>query len=121
MGYFLQGKLVGFYTLLDNGDALDANFLGYEKSLNYDKQLYLNMLLDMVRTAIEKRVQHLVFARTASEIKSSVGAEAKQMYLYLKHKNPIINRILPYTLPFLRPKDPFTPRNPFKESASLEA
>ncbi len=112
-GYFLADKLVGYTTLIQNGLELEAHFLGYDKSVNHHYQLYHNMLLDMLRFGIEHKHQRIIFARTALEIKSSIGAVAHQMYCYFKHRNHISNKLLKHTLDILEEKEPFTPRHPF--------
>jgi hypothetical protein len=113
-GYFSDKKLIGFYTTLENGEALDAHYLGYDETQNQAFQTYLNFLFDIVKNGIEAGAKHIVFSRTAHEIKSSIGAQAHDMYLYLKHDRPFINRFLPYTLPILSPPEKWLPRNPFK-------
>ena len=115
-GYYTEGgELVGFFTTIQNGDVLEAHFLGYDESLNHSHQIYLNFLFEIIKNGIENRSKSIVFARTAHEIKSSVGAEAHDMYLYMKHENPIINRLLLYFLKILSPREDWQPRQPFKE------
>jgi predicted N-acyltransferase len=113
-GYFKQGKLVGFYTTIENGQSLEAHFLGYDAAENPNHQLYLNMLFDIIRLGIEIGVQKIVFARTAPEIKSSVGAVAEELSLFLRHENPLFNRLLPYALPILSPREKWLARQPFR-------
>ena len=109
-------ELVGFFTTIQNGEVLEAHFLGYDESLNHSHQIYLNFLFDIIKNGIDNQSKSIVFARTAHEIKSSVGAQAHDMYLYMKHENPIINRLLPYFLKILSPREDWQPRQPFKEN-----
>lgn len=113
-GYFSEGRLVGFFTTIQNGDELEAHFLGYELALNAPYQLYLNMLFDIIGVGIERRVQRIVFARTAHEIKSSIGAQAVEMSLFLRHDNRFVNAFLPIVLRILSPRQKWLPRSPFK-------
>ena len=113
-GYFKNGQLVGFYTTIKNGNDLEAHFLGYDLTENAEHQLYLNMLFDIIKTGISEKSKQIIFARTAHEIKSSVGAVAEEMSLFLKHENCLFNWILPYALPLLSPREIWTPRQPFK-------
>ena len=85
-GYFLKGELIGFFTLILNNNHLETYFLGYDQEHQYPNQLYLNMLYDMAQFGIENKFQSIVYARTAMEIKSSVGAKPKPMVMYLKPK-----------------------------------
>ncbi len=113
-GYFKDGQLIGFYTTIKNGDHLEAHFLGYDLAQNGGHQLYLNMLFGIIKTGIEECAKRIVFARTAHEIKSSVGAIAEEMSLFLKHENCLFNWVLPYVLPILSPREQWTARQPFK-------
>ncbi len=113
-GYFLNEKLIGFNTLIKNGDTMDTYFLGYDETIQREKMLYLNMLYDMIAYSIKKEFKTIIFARTALEIKSSVGAKPETMYGLMEHKNPIINYFLPHFFHYLEPKTIWQERNPFK-------
>lgn len=113
-GYYLDDKLVGFYTLIQNNKALETYFLGYDSEHQYSHQLYLNMLYDMLKFGIEHRFSTIVYARTAMEIKSSVGAEAKPMLVYLKHTNGLMNALLKQIFKLMNPSQDWEERHPFK-------
>ena len=113
-GYFVGDKLIGFNTLIKNGSVMDTYFLGYDDSIQREKMLYLNMLYDMIAYSINKGFKEIIFARTALEIKSSVGAKPIQMYGYIVHTNPILNVFMPKIFRYLEPETPWQERNPFK-------
>ena len=113
-GYYLDDELIGFYTLILNDDNLETYFLGYDTVHQYPNQLYLNMLYDMARFAIENKFSKIVYARTAMEIKSSVGAKPKTMSVYMKHTNGFINAILKQVFKLMNPKQDWEERHPFK-------
>lgn len=113
-GYFLNGKMIGFNTLVKNSDAMDTYFLGYDDTIQREKMLYLNMLYDMIAYSIKKEFKEIVFARTALEIKSSVGAKPEEMYGFLKHSNPIIDKGISQLFCYLEPKTKWIERSPFK-------
>lgn len=113
IGYFSEGKLIGFYTLIENQDVLETYFLGYDEEHQYPNQLYLNMLYDMVEYGIEKGFKSIVYARTAMEIKSSVGAKPYDMVMYLKHTNGLLNAIIRQVYNLMNPKRDWEERNPF--------
>ena len=115
--YYLEGKLIAFYTTIRNHDELDAHFLGYEKALNHDYQLYLNILYDIVKIGIDTGCKRIVFARTALEIKSSIGAEAHNLNCYLRHQHSVANKFVPTILDYLKPVEVWQPRHPFKEDS----
>jgi len=113
-GYFLDDKLIGFNTLIKNGSVMDTYFLGYDESIQREKMLYLNMLYDMIAYSINKGFTEIVLARTALEIKSSVGAKPVKMYGYIAHSNRILNSYMPKIFKYLEPETNWHERNPFK-------
>jgi len=113
-GYFSNGNLIGFNTLIKNGNTLDTYFLGYDDSLQREKMLYLNMLYDMIAFSINKGFSEIVFARTALEIKSSVGAEPISMYGFMEHSVSFLNHHMDRIFNYLEPKVVWQERNPFK-------
>ncbi|UKM65558.1 GNAT family N-acetyltransferase [Flavobacteriaceae bacterium GSB9] len=113
-GYYLKDELIGFYTLILNNQDLETYFLGYDKDHQYSNQLYLNMLYDMLKFGIENQFKTVVYARTAMAIKSSVGAEAKPMVVYLKHTNGFLNTVLKLIFELMNPSEDWEERHPFK-------
>ncbi len=114
-GYFLADDLIGFNTLIKNRDDVDTYFLGYDEKQQRDKMLYLNMLYDMVSYSINKNFGKIVMARTALEIKSSIGAQPIVMKGLIKHNNYLINLLMPKLFKFFEPETVWKSRNPFKE------
>lgn len=119
-GYYLDGQLIAFFTTLQNYDELDAHYLGFDKHLNHDRQLYLNILYDIVRAGLENGSRRIVFARTALEIKSSVGAVAEELFCYLRHHNNLANVFTGHLLDYLKPVEEWQPRHPFKHGPEGE-
>ena len=114
IGYFIEDKLIGFYTLLFGKNDVDAHFLGLDHDYNNKYQVYLNMLYDMIRMGIEHGKKEVIMARTALEIKSSVGAEPFGMFVYTKFQNPVINTFLrSFAADWVKPEK-WTQRSPFK-------
>lgn len=113
-GYFLDNKMIGFNTLIKNGQAMDTYFLGYDDTIQREKMLYLNMLYDMIAYSIKKEFKEIVFARTALEIKSSVGAKPLEMFGFIKHSNVLLNMFIGKIFCYLEPKIDWKERNPFK-------
>lgn len=113
-GYFFNEKLIGFYTLIINNQDIDTYFLGYNKELQKEKQIYLNMLLDMVEFGINKKFKRIIFGRTALEIKSTIGAEPVEIFGLIKHNNSIINQFIERIFTSLNPTIEWIQRKPFK-------
>ncbi|SDZ95763.1 Predicted N-acyltransferase [Flavobacterium gillisiae] len=113
-GYFVGDELIGFNTLIKNGKDIDTYFLGYDEIYQREKMLYLNMLYDMIGFSINKEYSRIIFARTALEIKSSVGAQPVDMYGMMQHSNPFVNLFVSRTFSYFEPKMEWKERNPFK-------
>jgi hypothetical protein len=113
-GYYHNGVLVGFRSTFILKNAVEAHFIGLDYDLNKEIELYQNMLYDYVKESISEGKQQLYLGRTASEIKSTVGAEAYELTCYIRHRNPLSNRIIKPFIDFLKPSE-WVPRNPFKE------
>lgn len=112
--YFIDDQLVAFYTSIFNYKEMDAHFLGVDGAYNREYQVYLNILYDLVNRAIEGGVERIDFARTALEIKSSVGAVSQDMLCFFKHRSTLSSKILQLVFDSLNPKEEWQPRNPFK-------
>lgn len=113
-GYFSGMQLIGFYTLILNNNDVTSYFLGYDKNCQKEKQIYLNMLLDMVDFGINHQFKRIVFGRTALEIKSTIGAEPTEIYGLMKHQNFIVNKCIDEIFTSFSPKTEWIQRKPFK-------
>jgi hypothetical protein len=114
--YFENDKILSFYTLFINHKDIDTYFLGYDKLHQKNKQLYLNMLFDLVNFGISEQKKNIIFGRTALEIKSTIGAKPQEIFGVVKHKNPFLNLILKKSISNLNPSKPWITRQPFKEN-----
>lgn len=112
--YYIDGQLIAFYTAIFNYDEMDAHFLGVDSAFNRQHQVYLNILYDLVNRAIEGGAKQIDFARTALEIKSSVGAQAQEMLCFFKHRNALSSKFLQLVFDSLNPEEEWQPRSPFK-------
>jgi predicted N-acyltransferase len=113
--YWLHNKIVGFISGIINQNSLDAHFVGIDYELNRAYAIYQRMLYDYIEIAISKKLKTINFGRTASEIKSSVGAEPRDLTMYFRHKKSITNRILKLFLQRIQPT-PFQQKFPFKNA-----
>jgi len=114
-GHYLGDRLVGFHTSIRNGSTLEAHYLGFDDEINRQTQLYLNILYQLIEEGIELGVRRLHLARTALEIKSSVGAHPHALCVLLRRRHPILNRLLPFLVKWAAPKIHWRPRRPFRK------
>lgn len=116
IAYYFKEQLVGFYSLIFDREKADAGYLGLESEYNQSHQLYLNMLYDMVFVAIEKNIKKVTLARTALEIKSSIGAVPEPMALFIRHQNTIIHKLYQNLLERYNTPAKWKQRHPFKSN-----
>ena len=113
-----KGVVISFFTVFEDGNTLDAHFLGYDPEVNHQYKLYMNMLLTMIDLAARKGFRELQLSRTATEIKSSVGAKGVEMWAYMRHPKKSLNWLIPKAYNFFKPNLSWVPRDPFHEAAS---
>ncbi|MFD2529568.1 GNAT family N-acetyltransferase [Polaribacter marinaquae] len=114
--YCLNGEVVGFISGVINKNALDAHFVGIDYRLNRAYAIYQRMLYNYIEIAIKNNLNTINYGRTASEIKSSVGATPQNLTMYLRHKKTIKNKILKLFLQRVQPT-PFQQKFPFKKQS----
>lgn len=117
--YWLEDKMVGFMSGIINDKTLDAHFVGIDYSLNRQYAVYQRMLYDYIYIAIKNEIKILNFGRTASEIKSSVGAIPEHLTIYIRHKKSITNKFLKLFLLKIQPTE-FNQKFPFKLEKELQ-
>lgn len=114
IAYYKADELIGFYTVFLENKFIESHYLGINQKENRECQIYLNMLYDMVKMGIYHQVKRIFLARTALEIKSSVGAKPHDLYFYMKHDNKILNPFVKRAFDVFNPKEEWTQRQPFK-------
>ena len=114
-GYFDEEKLIGFYSYLKGDGHNYASFVGLNYDYNRDCALYQNILYCLLHDSIKDGAKSIDLARTAMEIKSTMGAEPEQYQLLAKHVNSITNSIVKRFLKNIIQKE-WTQRRPFKDT-----
>jgi predicted N-acyltransferase len=110
------GKILGFVTLIRDGDSVLGYYVGFNKA-GADKglPLYVSLVYAAVAQAIEMRASRLVLGRTALGPKAQIGAKPQAMYCHLRHRSSVLNLAVPSILAVLpAPKQP-PDRHPFKK------
>ncbi|MCF8464881.1 MAG: hypothetical protein K9G41_08570 [Flavobacteriales bacterium] len=114
-GYFDGGELIGFYSYIKGMEHNYASFVGLNYEYNRDCALYQNILYCLLNDSIKDGAKSIDLARTAMEIKSTMGAEPQEYQLMVKHLNSITNSIVKRFIQNIRPKE-WTQRRPFKDA-----
>jgi hypothetical protein len=89
--FFKDDTIIAFYSFIDDQTELMGHFLGTMKENNLKYQVYMNILIKYIEHGIKGHFKTINLARTALEIKSSVGAVPVEMICYLTHRNKMYN------------------------------
>jgi hypothetical protein len=112
--WFLDNRMVSFASGFYLPTEIEAHYVGFDYEINKEYELYQNILYSYIEEAITTQKQSINLGRTASEIKTTVGAKAHELICYIKPQNTVSKLILKPFMQFLQPTD-WIPRNPFKE------
>ncbi len=111
--YYDGEDMVAFSTALVYDTKMDAHYLGLDKRYNISHQAYINILYDLVDVGITQGYRAVDFARTAMEIKSSVGAIPIELTVRYKFRQSTMHRLAPLLIQWLSPQRAWVQRHPF--------
>lgn len=115
-----EGRILGFVTLLRDGDSVYGYYLGFDKSLAAGGlPLYVSLVYSGVAEAIGMGVARVILGRTALGPKAQIGARPQAMYGYLRHRSPALNLAVPSVLALIPAPDSCSERHPFKDSGDV--
>lgn len=113
-GYRKDGHWVGFITAIVDDEAVHAMHMGFEPHYAQQSQFYQRSMMDLVRLAIEERKPLLNMGRTATEMKSTMGAIPVENSFVFFSPRPVVRALLRlYARRFHRLPN-YTLRSPFK-------
>ena len=113
-GYFLEGQLVGFISYIVDEDHIHATHLGIDENLPLHYSLYQRMMYDIIEFAIENHVKTVNIGRTATEIKSTLGAKPVENSFVIFSKNSFMKWLLEIYAKYIHKPTEYVIRNPFK-------
>ena len=112
-GYFYNDELVAFSSEFFNRKNLYSYFIGLNYSYNKKYSLYNRILYDSIEHGIDKKATKIIYGRTASEFKSTIGAFPIKSKSAIYISSQFLRLLLYPIVKNLSPKS-WTPRNPFK-------
>ena len=110
-------RVVGFSLVLKDGDTAVAHVVGFDYEANEQAPVYLRLLHRVIEDGLSLGCRVIHFGRTALEPKARLGALPTDTEIWVKHSNPVINRVVG---PLLRlvPQDTAPHREPFRTRRS---
>ncbi|AWH73630.1 hypothetical protein DCS32_05515 [Dokdonia sp. Dokd-P16] len=111
--YSKKDEIVGFSTAFLHNEQLSAHYVGLDYTTNKTDAIYPRMLNDYIRLGLLLGVKDINLGRTASEIKSTLGATPEHLRCYIKHRRTVANM---FFKPFIRQikMTEYKQHNPFK-------
>ena len=116
-----QGRPVAFIFLVKDGDTSIAYHIGFDRAMaNGGVPLYLRMLHASVEQSIRFGCKRVSFGRTALEPKARLGCKPEPMFVWARHRHPVLNQLLRPLLGFIQHAEaPVV--DPFKKAAAPAA
>ena len=113
-GYRKDGHWVGFITAIVDDEAVHAMHMGFEPHYAQQSQFYQRSMMDLVRLAMEERKPLLNMGRTATEMKSTMGAMPVENSFVFFQSSPCDSRFAPPVRPPLSPPPNLHASQPFQ-------
>jgi hypothetical protein len=111
-----KDQTIGFSSGFVSEGIYHLHFIGMDYKYNESLSLYHRMLFEFVRDAIELSCSRIHFGRTATEIKTTIGAIPESTHAYLKMQSTLINHQLPRLLKNFG-ATPYIQRHPFRSAS----
>ncbi len=116
IGIRRNDSLIGFVTMIRDGDIAIGFYLGMDYDENEQLPIYHALLLSVIEKAIQWRCKTISFGRTALEAKSRLGCKPETTTVWIRHRVPLLNLMVQQILKNVHHQEP-PQRNPFKELA----
>ena len=114
-GYSNEGQWVGFITAIVDHEAVHAMHMGFEPIYAQQAQFYQRSMMDLVALSIEEKRACLNMGRTATEIKSTMGAVPVENSFVFFTPRPLVKWMMQVYAQRFHHLPSYTLRSPFKQ------
>jgi predicted N-acyltransferase len=90
-GIFSEQDVIGFVSVLKDGDDAIAYYVGFDYQKNEEHPLYFRLLQLVIEAAIAMSCKKVHFGRTALEPKANLGAKPVDTFVWARHRVPVMN------------------------------
>jgi hypothetical protein len=90
----IDGKIEAIIQIIENNDTLIFEFGGYNYAIARQYDLYHNMLLYMMKYAIDNGFKKIHYGQTAYDAKMKLGCNLYDKFFLLSHSNRFINYLI---------------------------
>jgi len=106
-------ELLGFVTVVRDGETAVGYYLGVDYEANSDLPIYHRLLFAVIEQAIEWKCRRVSFGRTALDAKARLGCTPEPTFVWIRHRVPVLNLAVKQLLRAVPHAEP-PERNPFK-------
>jgi predicted N-acyltransferase len=111
-----NGNILGFLITIADGETAIAYHIGFDRGAAADLPIYLRLLHAGIADAISLGCKRVSYGRTALEPKAGLGAKPQAFGILLRHRQPVLNKLIKGLLKGIEHEDA-PERNPFKKAA----
>ena len=109
-----DGTPIGFTLLFFDDETLIPLYSGLDYNYNQDYGVYFNLLYKTIGIGIERGMRDIDLGITTLAPKTEMGATVVTMNMYMKHFNPLLNRLVPQAFETMTPQNGTKPVRVFK-------
>lgn len=108
-------RILSCALLLCGSETVTFLIAGIDYDWHRQTLSYVNLLQEILRYSLHRRAKQLHLGQTSYYLKRRLGARAEPLYIYVRHRNGNLNRILQAISPWLFPKEEFKPLRVFRQ------
>jgi Acetyltransferase (GNAT) domain len=111
-----DNTMLGFLISVADGETSIAYHIGFDRSAAAELPIYLRLLHAGIADAISMECKNISYGRTALEPKAALGAKPQTFGVLVRHRQPILNKVMKRLLLGIQ-HDDAPERSPFKKAA----
>ena len=98
-----EAKVIAFSVCMVHAGTIYDDYLGLDYRVAYDLNLYFYTLRDIIKWALEQRLENYCSSPLNYDPKLHLGCDLVPLDLYVTHTRPVLNPIFRRLLKFLEP------------------
>jgi predicted N-acyltransferase len=110
------GRLVGIELLLCGETVLQDLYTGLDEEFDPKQRVYFNLLYPVIEYAAAQGFEALSLGQTSYQFKARLGAQPYPLFLFIKHRNRFIHRVIAALRPLLFPETRTTTYRVFRDA-----
>lgn len=116
----VDDKLAGFNLYIKDDTYLRGIYVGLDYEYNKLCDVYFNLFYEMIKLGIKEGCEKIEFGITTYVPKLEIGGEVEELYIYMKHLNPVLNPVMTKLFSLFTPQQKIKKRHVFKSSKTME-